>query len=293
MGAPGSASPGSLSHPVRIPGAGLPILSRMESILCEVNDGVMCLTLNRPDKKNAFNTAQWQGLRQALVEARQDPGVGVVVLTGAGKDFSAGQDLTEMLSGGGGADAGGGGPESHPFFQTMKELYAFDKPLLAAAKGVGVGFGATCLFHCDIVYVGESVRLRLPFVNLGLVPEAASSYMLQTVIGYQRAAELFFTAEWIDAERAVSSGIAARAFPDDELLGATLAKAEEIAQWPAGSLQATKKTLRAPHLDAIWAAEKAEQEGMKAQVGSPENVEAVTAFIEKRKPDFQKLMKKA
>jgi enoyl-CoA hydratase/carnithine racemase len=193
----------------------------------------------------------------------------------------------------GGGEDGDGGPEAHPFFLTMKELYAFDKPLLAAAKGVGVGFGATCLFHCDIVYVGESVRLRLPFVNLGLVPEAASSYMLQTVIGYQRAAELFFTAEWIDAERAVSSGIAARSFRDDELLEATLAKAREIAQWPAASLQATKQTLRAPHLEAIWAAEKAEQAGMKAQVGSPENVEAVTAFIEKRPPNFQKLLKKA
>jgi enoyl-CoA hydratase/carnithine racemase len=265
----------------------------MDSILCEVNAGVMVLTLNRPEKKNAFNTAQWKGLRQALAQARKDPSVGVVVLTGAGKDFSAGQDLTEMLSGGGGGEDGDGGPEAHPFFLTMKELYAFDKPLLAAAKGVGVGFGATCLFHCDIVYVGESVRLRLPFVNLGLVPEAASSYMLQTVIGYQRAAELFFTAEWIDAERAVSSGIAARSFRDDELLEATLAKAHEIAQWPAASLQATKQTLRAPHLEAIWAAEKAEQAGMKAQVGSPENVEAVTAFIEKRPPNFQKLLKKA
>ena len=261
----------------------------MDSILCTVEDGVMGLTLNRPEKKNAFNTAQWHGLREALATARQDPSVGVVVLSGAGQDFSAGQDLTEMLSGGGGE----GGPEDHPFFRAMKELYAFDKPLLAAAKGVGVGFGATCLFHCDIVYVGESLRLRLPFVNLGLVPEAASSYMLQAVIGYQRAAELFFTAEWIDSERAVSSGIAARSFPDDELLEATWAKAREIAQWPAGSLQATKRTLRAPHLDAIWAAEKAEQAGMKAQVGSPENVEAVTAFMEKRKPDFQKLLKKS
>jgi enoyl-CoA hydratase/carnithine racemase len=183
--------------------------------------------------------------------------------------------------------------EEHPFFLTMKELYGFDKPLLAAARGVGVGFGATCLFHCDIVYVGESVRLRLPFVSLGLVPEAASSYMLQTVIGYQRAAELFFSAEWIDAERAVECGIAARAFPDEELLDATLAKAREIARWPTSSLQATKRTLRAPHLDAIWAAEKAEQAGMAAQVGSPANLEAISAFLEKRQPDFRKLLTQA
>ncbi|MDE0885134.1 MAG: enoyl-CoA hydratase-related protein [Myxococcota bacterium] len=258
----------------------------MDPILAKKDDGVLCLTMNRPEKKNAFNTAQWLAFREALTEAREDPSVGVVVLTGAGEDFSAGQDLTEMLSGGGGASSA----EEHPFAAAMKALYAFDKPLLAAARGVGVGFGATCLFHCDIVYVGESLRLRLPFVSLGLVPEAASSYMLQTVIGYQRAAELFFTAEWIDAERAVSSGIAARAYPDEELLEATLGKAREIAQWPATSLQATKQLLQAPHRDAIRAAEKAEQAGMLAQVGSPANVEAVSAFIERRKPDFRKLV---
>ena len=213
----------------------------MDPILTKKDDGVLCLTMNRPEKKNAFNTAQWTAFRAALAEAREDPGVGVVVLTGAGQDFSAGQDLTEMLGGGGGVSSA----EEHPFALAMQELYAFDKPLLAAARGVGVGFGATCLFHCDVVYVGESVRLRLPFVSLGLVPEAASSYMLQTVIGYQRAAELFFTAEWIDAERAVSSGIAARSYPDEELLEATLAKAREIAQWPASSLQATKQQVYA------------------------------------------------
>ncbi|MFP6639765.1 MAG: enoyl-CoA hydratase-related protein [Myxococcota bacterium] len=254
----------------------------MEPIETILADGVMRITFNRPEKKNAFDRAQWRGLREALDRARSDSEVAVVVLTGAGRDFSAGQDLSEMLSGGGEADA------SHPFQDTMKSLYSFDKPLMAAARGVGVGFGATCLFHCDVVYVGESVRLRLPFVNLGLVPEAASSYMLQTVIGYQRAAELFFTAEWIDADRAVESGIAARKWPDDELLEATLAKAREIAQWPVGSLQATKRTLRAPHLEAIWAAEKAEMEGMAQQVGSPENLEAISAFLEKRKPDFRK-----
>jgi len=254
----------------------------MEPILTTLNEGVLQLTLNRPEKKNAYNLALWQALHISLAEARENPEVAVVVLTGAGRDFSAGQDLTEML--GGGLEEG----EEHPFVAAMKCLYEFDKPLLAAARGVGVGFGATCLFHCDLVYVGESLRLRLPFVSLGLVPEAASSYMLQAVIGYQRAAELFFTAEWIDADRAVSSGIAALKWPDDEVLEATLAKAQEMAQWPVGSLQATKRTLRAPHLAAIWAAEKAEQAGMMQQVGSPENIEAVTAFMEKRKPDFRK-----
>ena len=246
-------------------------------------DGVLLVTLNRPEKKNAFHDPQWDGLRDALADAREDPRVAVVVVTGAGDDFSAGQDLTAF-----------GRPaeprsDGHPsgYHACMEALVAFDKPLLAAAKGVGVGIGATFLFHCDVVYVGESVRLRLPFVSLGLVPEGASSYMLQQVIGSQKAAELFYTAEWIDAGQAVELGMAAGVFPDAQLLEATLAVAREIAAHPVSSLQATKRTLLRAHRDGIHAALEAEDQGMKEMAGSPENLEAVQAFIEKRKPDFK------
>jgi enoyl-CoA hydratase/carnithine racemase len=252
----------------------------MDLILTDTTEGVRLITLNRPEKKNAFNNEMWRALREAILAAREDPGVAVVVLTGAGSDFSAGVDLGSF---------GENFEGPHPFESAIQALYAFDKPLLAAAQGVGVGFGATCLFHCDIVYVGESVRLRLPFVKLGLVPEAASSYTLQTVIGYQRAAELFFTAEWIDAAKAVETGIALRAFPDSELLDRTLDRAREIACFPVTALQATKRTLRAPHLDAIRAAHEAEQAGMVLQAGSPENIEAISAFVQKREPDFRNL----
>jgi enoyl-CoA hydratase/carnithine racemase len=254
-----------------------------DPVLRELDEeGVLLVTLNRPEKKNAFNDPQWDGLRDALSDAREDPRVAVVVVTGAGDDFSAGQDLTAF-----------GKPaepraDGHPsgYYGCMEVLAAFDKPMLAAAKGVGVGIGATFLFHCDIVYVGESVRLRLPFVSLGLVPEGASSYLLQQVIGSQRAAELFYTAEWIDAGQAVTLGMAAGVFPDAQLLEATLAVGREIAEHPVSSLQATKRTLLRAHRDGIRAAFEAEDEGMKAQAGSPENIEAIKAFIEKRKPDF-------
>lgn len=257
-----------------------------ESVLQErSDDGVLLLTLNRPEKKNAFDDSQWDGLAAALNAAREDARVACVVVTGAGKDFSAGQDLTAF---------GGAGPpraDGHPsgFFGCREALLAFDKPLLAAAKGVGVGGGLTLLFICDLVYVGESVRLRLPFVSLGLVPELASSYLLQAAIGKQRAAELFYTSEWIDAARAVETGIAALALPDDELLDATRAKAREIAQWPVSALQATKRTLMLAHRTGVRAAIEAEDEGMREQAGSPANREAITAFLEKRKPDFRKL----
>jgi len=254
-------------------------------VLCEHEAGVLCVTLNRPEKKNAFHDPMWDGLRDVLREARQDPEVAVLVVTGAGSDFSAGQDLSAF---GGSAEPR---EDGHPsgYFGCMEALVAFDKPLVAAARGVGVGIGATLLFHCDVIYLGESARLRLPFVRLGLVPEAASSYLLQAMIGSRRAAELFYTAEWIDAARAVEVGIATRVLPDAEVLAVALAKAGEIAKHPVSSLQATKRTLRVAHEAAVQAALAAEDAGMRQQAGSPENLEAVRAFMEKREPDFRSL----
>jgi enoyl-CoA hydratase/carnithine racemase len=260
-----------------------------ERVLREDRDGVRLLTLNRPRKKNAFDDPLWLGLRDALRGAREDRGVAVVVVQGAGGNFSAGQDLGAFRLAHEPSADGSGGIEATPFTHCMNELVAFDKPLLAAATGVAVGIGATFLFHCDVVYVGRGLRLRLPFVNLGLVPEAASSYLLQQAIGSQRAAELFFTAEWVDAERAVQTGIAARALPDEELLDATLDKARQMARWPVASLQATKRCLKTAHAAGIRAAREVEDALMAERAGSPENVEAVTAFLQKREPDFSKL----
>ena len=207
------------------------------AILTAYDDGVLLVTLNRPHKRNAFDDAQWDGLAGALDRARSDDSVAVVVMTGAGEDFSSGQDLSAF------GTATGPRADGNPtgFQGCVDAVFAFDKPLLAAVKGVAVGGGATLAIASDIVYVGESLRLRLPFVSLGLVPEIASSYTLQAAIGRQRAAELFYTAEWVGAERALEVGLAARAFPDEALLAATLEKAKEIAQWPVASLRATNK----------------------------------------------------
>lgn len=258
------------------------------AVLTEYDDGVLLVTLNRPHKRNAFDEAQWDGLRDALNRARGDDSVAVVVLTGAGEDFSAGQDLAAFARSG--EPRADGNPSG--FYGCVDAVFAFDKPLLAAVKGVAVGGGATLAIACDIVYVGESLRLRLPFVSLGLVPEIASSYTLQSAIGRQRAAELFYTAEWVGAERALEMGMAARAFPDDALLAATLEKAKEIAQWPVASLRATKRTLQVAHRAGIQAARDAEDVGMSLMAGSPENLEAVTAFLQKRAPDFRQFRKR-
>ena len=258
-------------------------------VLTERDDGLLVATLNRPERRNAFDDPLWDGLRETLDRAREDRSVGVVLLTGAGGNFSSGQDLNAFpVDGAGSADGRSaiGSIEDTAFSRCADAVVSFDKPLVAAATGIAVGGGATLLFHADVVYVGEGLRMRLPFANLGLVPELASSYTLQQAIGSQRAAELFYTAEWIDATRAVGVGIAVAAFPDDELLAAARAKAAEIAQWPVASLQATKRCLMAAHTEGIARARAIENETMMERAGSPENIEAIVAFLEKRDPDF-------
>jgi enoyl-CoA hydratase/carnithine racemase len=211
------------------------------------------------------------------------------VLTGAGGNFSSGVDLGSF-----GGDPPPPRADGKPsgFFACVDAVFEFDKPLLAAVQGVAVGGGCTIAVASDIVYVGESLRMRLPFANLGLVPEFASSYTLQSAIGRQRANELMFTAEWIDARRAVELGLAARALPDAELLEGTLAKAREIAQWPISALRAIKQTLQTAHRAGIAAARAVEDEAMRKLAGSPENIEAITAFMQKRAPDFKQFRKK-
>ena len=217
----------------------------------------------------------------AFRDADADDGIRCLVLTGAGGNFCAGVDLASF--GEGGSDG------EHPFGRCARAVADFGKPWIGAAQGVAVGGGATILFHADICYVGESLRMRLPFAALGLPPEFASSYMLQANIGAQRAAELFYTAEWIDAAKAVETGIAARACADDEVLDAALARAAEIARWPVNALREIKAALRLPHRAHIAAAFVQEDAAMTRQAGSPENIEAITAFLEKRSPRFNKV----
>ena len=254
------------------------------SVLSEKHGRVTLITMNRPEKKNAVNTPMWDALREAFEAADADTGCAAVVLTGAGGNFCAGVDLTSFGDSDGIEDA-----SEHPFDRCARYIANFPKPWIGAAQGVAIGGGATVLFHADICYVGESLRMRLPFANLGLAPEFASSYMLQANIGAQHAAELFYTAQWIDASLAVETGIAARSFSDEKLLQAALDRAQDIAKWPVNALKEIKSTLRLPHQAAIDTAFIAESEGMERLAGTPENIEAITAFMEKRDPDFSKL----
>jgi enoyl-CoA hydratase/carnithine racemase len=253
-----------------------------ETVLESLTDGVLTLAWNRPQRKNAFDERMWREGAAALREARADDRVRALLVTGAGEAFSAGQDLGEMAKPPRGEDGPG-------FPRFMDELVAFDKPLLAAVNGVGVGIGLTLLLHCDVVWMAEEARLRAPFVTLGVVPEAASSYLLPLQLGHQRAAELLYTAEWIDAPRALALGLATRVLPRARLLAELQALAARIAAQPLGALRHTKRLLLAVRAEGIGAARAREDAAFGVRVGSPENVEALKAFLEKRPADFARV----
>lgn len=250
------------------------------TVLEEHRDGVLLLTMNRPRQKNAFNNEMWRDLRDALGKAQDAADVRVVVITGAEGAFSAGQDLSEMS---GVALAEG---EEHGFSPFLDRLCVFDKPLIAAVNGVGVGIGLTLLLHCDYVYIRRGARLRAPFITLGVVPEAASSYLLPHLIGYRKAIDLLFESDFISAETAVELGIATELCEPEALLPAALARAHHLARKPLGSLRWTKRLLLATRNEQVRAARKREDAAFQVRIGSPENVEAINAFFEKREADF-------
>jgi enoyl-CoA hydratase/carnithine racemase len=258
----------------------------------EDRDGVRLLTLNRPDALNAFNTPLYDACAGALREASARGDIACVVLTGSGRAFSAGQDLGEMagIDPGTPAAADDPGPGFPRFIDTVA---AFEKPLLAAVNGLGVGIGLTVLLHCDVVYIAHGARLRAPFVPLGVVPEAAGSLLMPAVMGGQRAAVALYTGEWISADDAVACGLALRAMDPDVLMPEILDLAGRIASMPVSSLVETKRLVLAGRLDGIRAMRAREDAAFERMVGAPANLEALTAFLEKREPDFRELRSEA
>jgi enoyl-CoA hydratase/carnithine racemase len=263
----------------------------LSDLLVEDREGARVLTLNRPDALNAFNTPLYDACARAFRDASANDDVACVVLTGTGRAFSAGQDLGEMagINPAGASAADDPGPGFPRFIDTVA---AFEKPLLAAVNGLGVGIGLTVLLHCDVVLIARGARLRAPFVPLGVVPEAAGSLLMPAVMGGQPAALALYTGEWITADEAVACGLALRVVEPDALLPDTLDIADRIARMPVSALVETKRLVLAGRLDAIRAARGREDKAFARMVGAPANVEALTAFLEKREPDFRKLRNK-
>jgi len=259
------------------------------AILEVVDDArVRVLTLNRPEALNAFNDELYHSAGAALEDAAERTDVACVVITGAGRAFSAGQDLAEMgrLSAATNTDFGGDGPGFPRFLDT---LAAFGKPVIAAVNGIGVGIGMTMLLHVDIAIIASTARLRAPFVPLGVVPEAAGSLLMPIVMGNQRAALKLYTGDWVTADEAVECGLALRAVAPDELMSVTMELARRIAKMPVASLSATKRVVIEGRIDAVRAARAREDRAFTGMIGRPANMEAISAFLEKREPDFSSL----
>lgn len=237
-------------------------------------DGVRLVTWNRPDALNALNDELWDATRHALVGAQADPELRCVVLTGTGRAFTAGQDLSEMTT-----PPDHGDDELHGYRGLIPVLEAFDKPLLAAVNGLGLGIGATLLPYCDIVWIAEGARLKVPFVTLGVTTEAAGSLLLPHRMGWQAAAHFIFTAEWMSAEEAVACGLAWKVSAPESLLDDTMEVARKIGAMPVDPLQTTKRLMVAGRLDAVRAARQREDAEFVRMVGSEENQAALAQFF--------------
>ncbi|MBJ7507626.1 MAG: enoyl-CoA hydratase/isomerase family protein [Ilumatobacteraceae bacterium] len=214
------------------------------SIDLEKLDGIGIITINRPERKNAFTRSQYEDLASALRDIDTDDSVHVAILTGAGGAFSSGQDLKEMAEMAT-AVASGTPASSQPggFTVLLDGLETFSKPLIAAVNGVAVGIGMTLLPFCDIVLIDETARMRVPFSELGVPPEAASSILFADQIGWQRAAEILFTARWIEAPEAVEIGLALRTAPQGEVLAHAVELAKTIASKSAYSTRVIKQLM--------------------------------------------------
>ena len=249
------------------------------SILSTHQDGVLTLTLNRPTRKNALTLSMYEELAGALNASAVDPKVRVVVITGAGRMFTSGNDLQDFMN---------SPPTSSdtPVFYFMRALLDFPKPLIAGVDGPAVGIGTTMLLHCDFVYATEEALFQMPFIRLGLVPEAGSSYLLPLMLGQRRAAELLMLGDRFTAEQARTYGVINDVVPADQLSAKVTEKAEALSRLPPEAMRHSKALLKAPFKAELERVMRVEGEIFIERLRSPETAEAITAFFEKRTPDF-------
>src|SRR3954462_4528323 len=258
----------------------------MDEIITERCGNVLRVELNRPTKRNAMTSRMYEALADFFNDAAKDERTNVVLWHGAGDSFCAGNDVEDFLK-------NPPGPGDSPQARLMTALLDFDKPLIAAVQGAAIGGGTTMLTHCDFVYAGESAKFQMPFINLAVVPEFGSSCSVPARIGHIRAAELILLGLLFDARRAADLGLVTQVVPDQKLLAPAPAAAHKLAAKPAGALQASKRLMKASFLEQIKAAMKAENEEFSAQVRSADAKEALSAFLQKRLPDFTKTRKPA
>jgi enoyl-CoA hydratase/carnithine racemase len=250
-------------------------------ILITREAGVMTIELNRPQKKNAITADMYGALAGALIEAREMPEIRAVMLVGKRDIFTAGNDLQDFIDHPPAID-------DSPVFRFLRELSQAPKPLVAAVCGAAVGVGTTMLLHCDLVFAADNARFSLPFVQLGLVPEAASSLLLPALFGYQRAAERLLLGEPFGAEEALKLGLVNAVLSADAVVAHARVQADKLAALPAAAVRATKRLMKHSRIEAIESHMMLEGEEFRERLRSPEAREAFAAFFERRRPDFSR-----
>lgn len=255
------------------------------SISTSIDQGILTIEFDRAEKKNAITAAMYQAMADALRAAEADSAVRVILIRGKDEIFTAGNDLEDFMQR---PPTGSEGTEPAPVFQFLDQISHASKPIVAAVSGAAVGVGTTLLLHCDFVYASETARLSLPFTQLGLCPEAASSLLLPRLLGYQRAAEKLMLGEPFGAQEAHQLGLVTRVLPVAELHAFALQQARKLAALPASSLRETKRLMKGNDVAAVEKKMAEEGEVFRRMLVAPEAKEAFTAFFEKRKPDFTK-----
>jgi enoyl-CoA hydratase/carnithine racemase len=249
----------------------------MSDIVAERSGHILSIQLNRPAKKNAMSSSMYLTMAELLDDAAKDDQVRVVLWHAAGDMFSAGNDLEDFLK-------NPPGPGESPQSRLMHALNDFGKPLVAAVQGAAIGGATTMLTHCDIVYAGAGAKFQLPFINLGVVPEFGSSYLLPQRFGYLQAAELILLAKPFDATRAAELGLVTQVVPNENLLAIATETARNLAEKPAVAVQACKRLMKMATRDQLEFAMKIENEEFAARVTSDEAKAAFKAFFARRQP---------
>jgi enoyl-CoA hydratase/carnithine racemase len=249
-------------------------------VVTETAGGVLTLRFNRPEKKNALLVGMYGDAADILKAAAADPTVRVIVITGTADSFTAGNDLKDFLENPPlNADA--------PVFRFMHGLANMQKPVIAAVNGLAIGIGTTLLMHCDLAYAVAGAKFQMPFVNIAIVPEFASSLLLPRLVGHVRAAELLLLGDAFTAEKAFNLGLINAVVAPEQLMPTVMQKAQALAAKPPAALRQSKALLRG-HMNEITARIGVENDGIAERLVTPEFKEAATAFFEKRAPDFSK-----
>ena len=248
----------------------------------ETTDSVLKIGFNRPDKKNALNGEMYYATRDALISAADDNSVRAVMIYGAAGNFTTGNDLKEFL------EFATSDKKDFPAKEFLDVLIPYSKPIIAAVDGLAVGIGATMTIHCDLVYASEEAKFQMPFVNLGLNPEAGSSFALPQLIGYHNAAEIILLGGMVTANRAYDMGFVNAVVKQSELMETAMNAAQRIAELPPTPIRLAKSMMKKHFNDKIMETKEHEFNSFLDGLSSPEAAEAMHSFMEKRKPDFSR-----